>query len=115
MIIGCDIGGVVKEMISDDPIYGAIESIKNLEINGHEVIFISKCKKNFQYTHRIWHIVSIIVAKRRVHVGYIARKVGQICFPKRHRICIIFPQHRYVIGITNAFMCKQHKIYRASY
>lgn len=54
MIIGCDIGGVVKEMISDDPIYGAIETIKNLEKNGHEVIFISKCKKNFQQILSAW-------------------------------------------------------------
>ena len=31
MIIGCDIGGVVKEMTSDDPIENALESIKELE------------------------------------------------------------------------------------
>ena len=48
MIIGCDIGGVVKEMTSDSPIENAIETIKELELFGHEIIFISKCKENFR-------------------------------------------------------------------
>lgn len=54
MIIGCDIGGVVKEMTSDDPIINSIESIRQLEEQGHQVIFISKCKENFQKTILDW-------------------------------------------------------------
>jgi hypothetical protein len=48
MIIGCDIGGVVKEMISDLPISNSIESIRQLEEDGNQVIFISKCGEKFQ-------------------------------------------------------------------
>lgn len=54
MIIGCDIGGVVKEMISDLPIENSIETIKELELLGHEIIFISKCKENFRKVILEW-------------------------------------------------------------
>ena len=54
MIIGCDIGGVVKEMISNDPIYNSIETIKKLEELGHKIIFISKCKDNFRQVLTQW-------------------------------------------------------------
>jgi hypothetical protein len=48
MIIGCDLGGVVKEMFSNEPILDAIKTIKEFEIFGHEVIFISKCKEGLR-------------------------------------------------------------------
>ena len=54
MIIGCDIGGVVKEMTSSNSIPNSIESIKILEEQGFNIIFISKCKKNFQKTILDW-------------------------------------------------------------
>ncbi len=54
MIIGCDIGGVVKEMISDSPIINSIETIKKLEDQGHQIIFISKCKDNFRIVLSQW-------------------------------------------------------------
>jgi hypothetical protein len=54
MIIGCDIGGVVKDMLSDSPIPKAIETIKELENLGHQVIFISKCKDNFKKIISEW-------------------------------------------------------------
>ena len=54
MIIGCDIGGVVKEMTSDEPISNSIQTIKKLESLGHQVIFISKCKDNFRLVLTQW-------------------------------------------------------------
>ncbi len=54
MIIGCDIGGVVKEMISDEPIPDSIQTIRELEILGHQIIFISKCKDNFRIVLSEW-------------------------------------------------------------
>ncbi len=54
MIIGCDIGGVVKEMTSDNPIINSIETIKKLEDQGHQIIFISKCKDNFRIVLSQW-------------------------------------------------------------
>ncbi len=54
MIIGCDIGGVVKEMTSDSPIENSIQTIKELESKGHKVIFISKCKDNFKQIINQW-------------------------------------------------------------
>lgn len=54
MIIGCDIGGVIKEMISNNPIPNAIEGIKELETFGHKVIFISKCKDGYREIISKW-------------------------------------------------------------
>ena len=54
MIIGCDIGGVVKEMTSDNPIPNSIDTIKKLETLGNQVIFISKCKDNFRIVLTQW-------------------------------------------------------------
>jgi uncharacterized HAD superfamily protein len=47
MNIACDIGGVVKNLINDEPIEGAVESIKLLE-EKHKIIFISKCKESYK-------------------------------------------------------------------
>lgn len=44
MIIGCDIGGVVRDLLNGDPIDEAIDTIRLLQNKGHNIIFISKCK-----------------------------------------------------------------------
>ncbi len=54
MIIGCDIGGVVKDMLSNEAIIDSIKSIKEFETFGHEVIFISKCKDGFRQIIKKW-------------------------------------------------------------
>lgn len=54
MLIACDIGGVVKEMTSDECILDAIISIKQIEKLGHKVIFVSKCKQNFRELLKNW-------------------------------------------------------------
>jgi hypothetical protein len=54
MIIGCDIGGVVKQMTSENPIFNSLETIDELEKLGHEIVFISKCKANFQNNILDW-------------------------------------------------------------
>jgi len=54
MLIACDIGGVVKEMINENVIPNSIETIKKLEKLGHIVIFVSKCKQNFRDILKVW-------------------------------------------------------------
>jgi uncharacterized HAD superfamily protein len=54
MLIACDIGGVVKEMINDNPIPNSIETIKELEKLGNKVIFVSKCKQHFREILKSW-------------------------------------------------------------
>lgn len=54
MIIGCDIGGVVKQMTTDEPVDASIDTIRRLEENGHQVIFISKCGVNYRKTICDW-------------------------------------------------------------
>ena len=46
--IGCDIGGVVMRMFSEDSVVGAFEGIECLMQEGHPFIFISKCGESFQ-------------------------------------------------------------------
>ena len=54
MKIGCDIGGVIKEMTSDDPIKGAIEAINQLLKKGHSVVLISKCNETYRTQINTW-------------------------------------------------------------
>lgn len=53
IIIGCDIGGVVKNQSNDLPIFNAIESLKKLEEN-YKIIFISKCKDSYRLKTQEW-------------------------------------------------------------
>jgi hypothetical protein len=53
MIIACDIGGVIKDQVTGEPIDGAIDSIRKLQ-SSHEVIFISKCKANLMTATDEW-------------------------------------------------------------
>lgn len=54
-VVASDIGGVIKEMISDVPIENAVESIQFLQSElSSSIIFISKCKSSFQEKIQIW-------------------------------------------------------------
>ena len=54
MKIGCDIGGVIKEMTSDNPIKGSIETINQLLKEGHSIVLISKCSETFRKQIDAW-------------------------------------------------------------
>ncbi|AYV82539.1 MAG: hypothetical protein Hyperionvirus1_118 [Hyperionvirus sp.] len=54
MKIGCDIGGVLKEMISDEPIVDALETIRKLVELKHQIILISKCKEGYRTYIQEW-------------------------------------------------------------
>lgn len=74
MIIGCDIGGVVKEMTSDKSIDNAIESIHYLEKLGFEIIFISKCKKSFSEILSEW-----LMANKLLNKVYFCEEYSEKC------------------------------------
>ncbi len=54
MIIGCDIGGVIKNLISNQPIPLAIDTLHQLMLNDHQIILISKCGHNYQTSTIQW-------------------------------------------------------------
>ncbi len=56
IIIGCDIGGVVKDRQTDKPIEGSIETIKEILSNDqkYNLIFISKCKDHQRIKSNEW-------------------------------------------------------------
>jgi ribonucleotide monophosphatase NagD (HAD superfamily) len=54
MKIGCDIGGVIKNLTNDDPLPGALDALKTLTGSGHEIIFISKCGPSFEPVTLAW-------------------------------------------------------------
>ena len=54
-VIACDIGGVVKNHLTDEPIEGAVESLIKLSENpSNVVIFISKCKDSYKPKTTMW-------------------------------------------------------------
>jgi hypothetical protein len=53
MIIACDIGGVVTNMATDEPVDGAIAGLAQLSTL-HDVIFISKCGDSFKAKSTAW-------------------------------------------------------------
>lgn len=52
-IIGCDIGGVIRDPISGEPITGSIENIMILS-QDHDIVFISKCKDSYKEKTYEW-------------------------------------------------------------
>ena len=54
MIIGCDIGGVVRDMVSGEPVLNSVETLDRLTEEGYQIIFISKCKESFQELLTEW-------------------------------------------------------------
>ena len=53
IIIASDIGGVVKDLTSDNLIQNSLESLTELS-HLHNVIFISKCKESYQLKLKQW-------------------------------------------------------------
>jgi uncharacterized HAD superfamily protein len=54
-VIACDIGGVVKNHVNDEPIEDAIESVIKLsEDTSNQVIFISRCKDSYKEKSNNW-------------------------------------------------------------
>lgn len=52
-IIGCDIGGVLRDTITEEVIEGAIESI-NILSKDYEIVLISKCKDSYKEKSIDW-------------------------------------------------------------
>ena len=47
MIIGCDIGNVLRDNVTEESIEGAIDGINQLREN-NKVVLISKCKETYK-------------------------------------------------------------------
>lgn len=54
IIIGCDIGGVMRDLLTEEPIIDAIESLENLSKKNYKIIFISKCKEAYKIRSTDW-------------------------------------------------------------
>jgi hypothetical protein len=53
MLVACDIGGVVRNIATGEPVIGALEGLAELS-TFCSVVFISKCGKSFQESSAIW-------------------------------------------------------------
>jgi len=51
--IGCDIGGVVRDLATGEPVAGALDGLAQLR-SVHHVCFISKCGQNFKELSLSW-------------------------------------------------------------
>lgn len=54
VVIGCDIGGVVRNNVTGEPILNSRRAIRAVVKAGHQVVFISKCKENYAERSRQW-------------------------------------------------------------
>jgi uncharacterized HAD superfamily protein len=55
LVIGCDIGGVLKDQVTDAPIDDGVESVLKLSNNtSNMLIFISKCKDSYKQKSNMW-------------------------------------------------------------
>lgn len=52
--IGCDIGGVVKNLADDEPVPDAVGTLGQLLLDGHTVVFVSKCGDNYRERITEW-------------------------------------------------------------
>ena len=52
--IGCDIGGVVRDPITNLQIDDSLESINRLIEDNYKIIFISKCKALYEERSKMW-------------------------------------------------------------
>ncbi|UJR18530.1 hypothetical protein I4U23_005436 [Adineta vaga] len=54
-VIACDIGGVIKNNVNDEPIEDSVESIIKLSENpSNRIIFISKCNDKYKQKSIMW-------------------------------------------------------------
>ena len=53
IVIGCDIGGVVKNNVDDSPVEGAIQTLGELS-DSFRIIFISKCNDKYRSKSEQW-------------------------------------------------------------
>ena len=53
IIIGCDIGGVIRNQIDNTPIEDSIDTLKELSETS-KIIFISKCKEAYLTSSQEW-------------------------------------------------------------
>ena len=55
IVIACDIGGVIRNMVDDKPIENAVESvIKLAENSSNRLIIISRCKDSYKQRSKMW-------------------------------------------------------------
>lgn len=51
--VACDIGGVVRDLATGEPVLGALEGLAQLA-SGHRLIFISKCGQSYKERSLAW-------------------------------------------------------------
>ncbi len=54
LVIGCDIGGVIRDLITEEAITEGIETLKKLQASNFRVVFISKCKEAYKARSQEW-------------------------------------------------------------
>ena len=57
-VIGCDIGGVVRNLIDDSPIKDSITTLNQLNNRDYKVYFISKCKDSYRHNVQNWLLLN---------------------------------------------------------
>ncbi len=54
VVIGCDIGGVVRDLVTEEAIRDSIETLEGLDKLNFKIIFISQCKESYKSFCQRW-------------------------------------------------------------
>jgi len=54
LVIGCDIGGVIRDLVSEEPIEEGVLTLKDLHASNYKIVFISKCKESYAAKSKNW-------------------------------------------------------------
>ena len=98
LIIGCDIGGVVKNQMTEMPIDNAVDSVKELnESSNFKVIFISKCKDSYRIKSTEWlklhgldHIQPFYCLENKDKIGIARRENVRIMIDDKMQVLSMF-------------------------
>ena len=112
LTIGCDIGGVVKNQMTELPIDYAIDSLKELSKNeNYKVIFISKCKESYQLKSKGWlksdgldHIQAFYCLENNDKIHIARRENVRIMIDDKMQVLNTFDDYTLKI-----WLCDDHK------
>ena len=108
--IGCDIGGVVKELTSQNQIPNALNSLNKL-LESNEIIFISKCRDNYMQLTKQWLEINSL---DKIPIYFCDTYSGKIEIARREKISVMIDDKLQVLStfpesIIKIWLCDDQK------
>jgi hypothetical protein len=110
MIIACDIGGVVRDIATGQPIEGAVEGLADLS-RSHQVMFISKCGQSFEEVTVAWLAEQGL---SEVPLHFCRSNDDKVAIAKQHGVAVMIDDRIQVLrtfpdSVTKIWLCMEEK------